>query len=85
MEAYAHDKERAMAIGPQDMLMLENLVDGSSLHDVLSALANICGEKSVHIAENWQDVALAKRWNQRAMAIDLMLADKYNLFTFDKR
>ena len=74
-----------MAIGPADRQLLENLVDGSCIHDVLNELAQICGAKSMHIAENWQDVALAKRWNQRAMAIDLMLADKYNLFTFDKR
>jgi hypothetical protein len=41
---------------------LEVLIDKRGISSVLMALSEICGAKAVHIAENWQDTALAKRW-----------------------
>ena len=41
---------------------LEALVDAAGIEAVLQGLSEICGLKAEHIAHNWQDVALAKRW-----------------------
>lgn len=41
---------------------VEALIDGCGIDAVLMAISDICGQKAVHIAENWQDVTLAKRW-----------------------
>jgi hypothetical protein len=41
---------------------LEALIDGCSINKVLLAMSNICGEKAIHIADNWQDGHLANKW-----------------------
>ncbi len=41
---------------------LESLIDKHGIESVLMALSDICGQKSEHIAEYWQDASLAKRW-----------------------
>jgi hypothetical protein len=41
---------------------LEALIDGAGIEAVLQGLSAICGLKADHIAANWQDTALAKRW-----------------------
>lgn len=41
---------------------LERLIDKRGISSVLMAVSEICGGKGQHIAENWQDTALAKRW-----------------------
>ncbi len=48
-----------MPIDPQE---LERLVDHHSLLAVVRALVDICQAKSDHIATNWQDELLARRW-----------------------
>jgi hypothetical protein len=45
---------------------LEHLIDQHSLSAVLDAIQEICFDKAVHVAENWQDTALAKKWNKCA-------------------
>ena len=54
---------------PEQTLILESLIDSSSLADVLETLAEICDGKSQHIAENWQDKPLAAQWNRAASRI----------------
>jgi hypothetical protein len=46
-------------------VIIEKIIDGTSLAKVCDMLAGICGEKASHIEENWQDTPLANRW-QRA-------------------
>lgn len=41
---------------------LEPIIDRYGLDNVLDMIGLICGQKAAHIAENWQDTALAKRW-----------------------
>jgi len=41
---------------------VEALIDGCGIDAVLMAISDICGHKAAHIAENWQDMPLAKRW-----------------------
>jgi hypothetical protein len=48
---------------------LEDLVDRSSLSDVLEALEGMCDEKADHVATNWQDRPLSKQWAKAARAI----------------
>jgi hypothetical protein len=41
---------------------LEPIIDRYGLDNVLDMIGLICGQKAKHIAENWQNTALAKRW-----------------------
>ncbi len=54
---------------PEQKLLLETLIDSSSLADVLETLAEIADGKAQHIAENWQDRSLAAQWNRAASRI----------------
>lgn len=56
---------------------LEALVDVTGLNSVLMALSEICAAKSDHIAESWQDKALAKQWAGAAGAIGITVCDRY--------
>jgi hypothetical protein len=51
----------------------EKLVDHYSLENIVRALSHICSEKSIHIAENWQDVRTAKVWMEHSKALDNVL------------
>jgi len=44
---------------------LEKFVDAYGLKRVVETLSEIAHDKATHIAENWQDVALAKVWTKR--------------------
>jgi hypothetical protein len=44
---------------------LERYVDKYGLKLVIEALSEIAHDKAAHIAENWQDIALAKVWTKR--------------------
>jgi hypothetical protein len=52
-----------MGLTPEQMLLLEQLIDKSTLADVLDSLAEIAHAKAQHIQENWQDVSLARTWD----------------------
>jgi hypothetical protein len=49
---------------------IEALIDAAGAAAVLVAVANICGEKAEHIASNWQDANLAKRWTKLGGKVD---------------
>jgi hypothetical protein len=46
----------------QEVWDLEGLIDRRGIEQVLQQISEICGAKAQHIAENWQDTVLAKRW-----------------------
>ena len=51
-----------MSISQSQKDELEIMIDRSSLHEVLNALADICAQKADHIQSNYQDKPLAKTW-----------------------
>jgi hypothetical protein len=53
----------------KDRDILEGLVDGYSLTEVMEALAEICDEKADHILTNWQDEKTSKVWTHVALKI----------------
>ena len=59
-----------MEMTKEETLMLELLVDAHGLTELVSKLSYICSEKSVHVAEAWQDAAQAKRWMHRSTILD---------------
>lgn len=56
--------------GSEAMLALETMVDKVGLRNVVFALATIAENKAEHIHTNWQDHALAKRWENDAHKLD---------------
>jgi len=54
---------------PEQRLILESLIDSSSLADVLESLGEICDAKAEHISANWQDNSLAGLWNCAAARV----------------
>jgi hypothetical protein len=46
----------------QEAESLEHLIDLCGVQAVTEALSTICGEKSEHVAANWQDKGLARAW-----------------------
>jgi len=59
-----------MGLTPEQLLVLESLIDSSSLADVLDSLAEIAHAKAQHIQENWQDISLARTWNNVGKRIE---------------
>jgi hypothetical protein len=55
--------------GSPAFLALETMVDTTGLRNVLYALERIAYLKADHIESNWQDGAMAKRWNTIAKQI----------------
>ena len=53
--------------------VLELAVDRYGVKYVLEALSTVCELKALHIKENWDDVALAKRWYAVSHRIDAAL------------
>lgn len=51
-------------IGPQEKYELEEMIDGTSVGQLLEAIADICHEKAEHVATNWQDYDLEKLWTR---------------------
>jgi hypothetical protein len=48
----------------------EHLVDYYGIENIVRALSHICSEKSIHIAENWQDTNTAKVWMGYSVILD---------------
>ena len=46
--------------------LIEAIVDSVGLRVTVDLLADICGSKAAHIAENWQDTYAAKDWEKAA-------------------
>jgi len=47
---------------------LELMIDKFGLHNVLTALEQVCQEKADHIRSAWQDRVLANAWDAAAVA-----------------
>lgn len=58
-----------MMFSTLDRDVLENLVDRTSLIEVLEALSEIAGLKQEHVQANWQDSGLAKAWGQASFHV----------------
>jgi hypothetical protein len=56
---------------------LESIIDSTNVQSVLMALSEICGEKSDHIRDNWQDVLTARAWANACGAIGLLVTDRH--------
>ena len=46
----------------QEVYDLENLIDRRGIQMVLQQISEICGLKAEHIAHDWQDALLSRRW-----------------------
>ena len=46
----------------QEALDLEGLIDRRGIQMVLQEISSICGLKAEHIAHDWHDAVLARRW-----------------------
>jgi hypothetical protein len=46
----------------QEVYDLEDLIDPRGIEQVLQQISEIFGWKAEHIAQDWQDTHLAKRW-----------------------
>ena len=53
---------------------LEKYIDSYGLKVVIDSLSEIAHDKATHIAENWQDVALAKIWTKRGNLLNEVAA-----------
>lgn len=49
---------------------IEEIIDHTSLSEVLGMLSSICYGKADHLQTNWQDYAAAKEWQKAARIID---------------
>jgi hypothetical protein len=65
--------------GSEAMLALEAMVDRVGLRNVVYALSHIACEKGIHVRANWQDRALARRWEMDSRKLDLF-AKRLNAF-----
>jgi hypothetical protein len=52
---------------------LERLMDKYGIGEVLISLSELCGRKAEHVAVNWQDAHLAKRWATLEGAIGVIV------------
>lgn len=53
---------------------LEQLIDQSSLKEVLEALADICYVKQEHLRVNWQDGRVAQAWVKAGRRLEICAA-----------
>lgn len=53
-----------------DLDQLEQLTDRVGFSRVLLALSLVCGEKAAHAMSTWQDVTLARQWNDAGRACE---------------
>jgi hypothetical protein len=53
---------RSRVLTQSELAALEALIDAAGMEAVIQGLSEICGLKAEHIAHNWQDTILAKRW-----------------------
>ncbi len=49
---------------------LENLVDRTTLAEILNVLAELCGAKAQHLRETWQDDKSASHWDRLRHSIE---------------
>ena len=56
------DHANSRDLNQTELATLEALIDAAGIEAVVQGLSEICGLKADHIAHNWQDTILAKRW-----------------------
>ena len=66
-------------LNKEELLQLETLIDAVGIEAVLMGVSDICGEKADHIRTNWQDGALARRWDIVAGAIGVTVPKAFSL------
>lgn len=49
---------------------IEAMIDKTSVHELLQAIAQICYAKADHIRDNWQDEVTAKCWERDAHRVE---------------
>ena len=59
--------------------MVENAIATQGVIALLTAIVNVCYDKSAHIEINWQDKAAARRWSAAAKRIEKALRYDYPL------
>jgi hypothetical protein len=52
-----------------EMVKLEELIDATSVRDVLEAISMICIDKSTHIRDSYSDFLLAEKWDKAGIAV----------------
>ena len=63
----------ARDLNKTELEQLEALIDAVGIESVLMGVSEICGEKAEHIATNWQDTLLAKRWATLCGAVGVIV------------
>ena len=56
------ESEHGNGVHANHSTVLEQYIDHYGVQTILQEISSICGAKSEHIAHNWQDTLLAKRW-----------------------
>lgn len=61
-----------MAMTQRDKSEIESIMDKSAVgvKGMLLGLSDIAQEKSAHVAENWQEPRLARRWSALARKLE---------------
>jgi hypothetical protein len=59
-----------ITVNATNQLELENILDSTTLQDVLKTLADICYGKAEHLQVNWQDEEAARQWTLAALRVD---------------
>ena len=60
--------------GQPDRETLERMIDENTTAMLIDTIADLCWDKAEHISENWQDLALARRWVKAAKRIETAAA-----------
>lgn len=60
---------------PEDMDVLEALLDKLTLAAILEMLERICHKKAENLRNNWQDDITAKLWEKAARQIEQINVD----------
>lgn len=58
-----------MDLNNRDMEAVERFIDKYGLTSVLSGIADICAEKSMHIQESYSDDQLAAAWERASTKV----------------
>lgn len=60
---------------PEDMAVLEGLLDKLTLSAILEMLERICHKKAENLRNHWQDEITAKLWDKAARQIEKINVD----------
>lgn len=60
---------RGRGLNETQMRALEDMIDATSVEDLITGVEVVCREKADHIRAEWQDEALAKDWEAVARVL----------------